>query len=333
MMRREHSSTLLLPWLIVAACSGGALPEGGAGAANNVTPRAVPNPSGDCVARADGSRAGHAPNPTDVYLPDCGASVTREYYRVFVQADDTAYMIPRPDGHPDFYLPCRGAADDPLRQALERYALCGGEALTPAQVQRVNSMSPVDALHIAHHLNDTLVFVVGPSGVEPSPFPGDVLEVCKADEVLRSGLLSERCDFELQAEASGVRPEMGWNHTGKAGLVLASALDELYGLRGDELCVRLTNAASRSLLPVVEAAAAPCTSDADCAGIAQASECHDACGGVVAAARSAEVDAARAAINAAHCAVFERASCTLIVPPCVPPGTPACLGGACRERR
>jgi hypothetical protein len=112
-------------------------------------------------------------------------------------------MIPRPDGpHTAFFLPCR-AEEDLLRPALERYSLCQEEPLSSAQVELVNAMDPGDALSIAHALNDQLVFFVGANGVQPSVFAGDVLDLCKADAGFRAGLLKERCDFELEAEASG----------------------------------------------------------------------------------------------------------------------------------
>jgi hypothetical protein len=249
---------------------------------------------------------------------------------VFVQADGTAYMIPRPDGHPALFFACRSGNEQPFKQILDRYLLCQEQALSAEQVEVVNAMVPADALAIAHVLHERLVFVAGEAGVRPYAFPGDILELCNESAAFRAGPLKERCDFELEAAASGARNEIGWSHTGEQGVVLADALNGLYGIEGGEKCDRLSSDASLSLSRVIEAARGPCTSDADCIGIGHSSACHDACGSVIAATRALDVNTARAVINGEQCAPFERASCTLIVPPCTPPaGGPACLAGVC----
>jgi hypothetical protein len=192
--------------------------------------RGITNPTGSCLPAGDGSRVGHSPEASDVYLPDCQSPLTREYYRVFVKADDTAYMIPRPDGHNSLTLACLQGDDHPFKQALERYSLCQDSPLSSAQVDVVNSMVPADALAIAHQLNDDLVFFVGAADVRPSVFAGDVLDLCKSDPTFRDGPMRERCDFELAAEASGSRTEEGWSHTGAQGDALVEALNALYGI-------------------------------------------------------------------------------------------------------
>lgn len=193
-------------------------------------------------------------------------------------------------------------------------------------------MDPADALSIAHALNERLVFFVAESGVQPSVFAGDVLELCKADAGFRAGPLKDRCDFELGAEAAGSRNDFGWVHTGEAGLTLASALNDLYGIEDDELCNRLSNDASLSLSPAIEAAASPCTTDADCVLIGHASDCHDACAGVITVSRTTEVNTTRDEIEGAQCVLFERAGCLFVGTPCEPPGEPVCMGGVCGYR-
>jgi hypothetical protein len=213
---------------------------------------------------------------------------------------------------------------------LDRYFLCQEQALSSEQVEAVNAMSPADALAIAHALHQRLVFVAGEAGVRPYASPGDILELCQRNAAFRAGPLQERCDFELQAAASGARSEIGWSHTGEQAVVLADALNSLDGIEGGEKCDRLTRDASLSLSRVIESAQGPCTSDADCIGIGHASACHDACG-VIAASHAGDVNTARVAINGEQCSAFERASCTLSVPSCDPPGRPACSGGVCGE--
>ena len=132
-MRDERVSgrvLLGLPMLLAVgafACGGESNP--GAGGGPSRTTRSVMNPTGDCATSGDGSRAGHSPDATDVYLSDCESTLAREYYRVFVKADDTAYMIPRPDGpHTAFFLPCRAEEDSPSSSAGALLALPGGAA-------------------------------------------------------------------------------------------------------------------------------------------------------------------------------------------------------------
>lgn len=291
----------------------------------------VDNPTGDCVADGDGSRVGHSPGNDSVYLPDCELDLEREYYRVFAQSDGTAYMIPRPDGHPDFIRAC---IDDqvPLHDVLQAYSLCQSEALDSAQVEQVNSMAPADALQIAHYLHERLVFFVAEQGVSPYPQPQDILDLCKTDDDFRNGPMQERCDFELDAEESGSRNEIGWIHTGEQAEALAPALNALYGIESDELCDRLSNAASLDVTRVVYGTQQSCSSDEDCTEVGHASACHDSCSAVIATANQAEFDATVERVSNEQCATREAAECgPIIAPPCVPPLGAACVEGQCVE--
>lgn len=303
--------------------AGGCVLSGASGPGGN----GVTNPTGDCVAMSDGSGIEHNPGADSVYLPDCEAPLSREYYRVFVQEDGTAYMFPRPDNHPDFYGPCRDV-DDPLQPVLERYDLCQEEAFDAEQVARVNAMDPADALAIAHFLHERLVFVTEEYGVRPGPRAEDILELCETDQEFRNGPLRERCDFEIDAARGGTRTEQGWLHTGEAGRVLADALNELYGIRGEALCDRINRNASQSLLVAIDDAR-ECTVDADCVEVWRSTSCFDNCGDQIAASLSSDIEAVKQTLEENQCAAFQRADCSFVPPPCDPPGPPACIDGYC----
>src|SRR5687767_7187902 len=84
---------------------------------------AVVNPSGSCKPSGDGSRPGYHSAAGTTWLPDCRNTLRREYWRVFAQAPDSAYVIPRPDGAPELGPACADAAH-PLNALASRYALC-----------------------------------------------------------------------------------------------------------------------------------------------------------------------------------------------------------------
>lgn len=292
--------------------------------------RQVDNPTGDCVAQDDGGRVEHSPDSTDVYLPDCELDLAREYYRVFVQEDDTAYMIPRPDAHPAFVWACINE-QDPLHATLQEYSLCQSEALDAEQISKVNGMRPGDALAVSHYLHERLVFFVTETGVSPYPMAQDILDLCKTDEQFRNGPMQERCDFELAAE-NGPRAEIGWIHTGEQAEVLAAALNELYGIVDDELCQRLSNDASGTLTRVLYAAPQPCSVAEDCVRVGHASACHDACSAVISTDNQADFETAVTRIDAEQCAMRDAAGCgPTIAPPCIPPQDVVCVDGQCGE--
>src|SRR5690606_37110897 len=141
------------------------------------TARYVDNPTGDCEPESDGSRSGHSPTRDSQYLPDCDPPLLREYYRVFAQKDKTAYMIPRPDTAGIRYGYCNGD-DQQLADLFDRNGLC----VEVADPKVVNSMTPKDALWIAHLLHEKLFFVAedqdGTWDVRPGAFSDDVVAAC-----------------------------------------------------------------------------------------------------------------------------------------------------------
>ena len=86
------------------------------------THSSIENPSGDCLSEDNGSRrCYHTPSATDRYLKDCTNGLQREYWRVFAQNEESAYIIPRPDGMGLFYDLCE---DETVGELFETYALC-----------------------------------------------------------------------------------------------------------------------------------------------------------------------------------------------------------------
>lgn len=194
------------------------------------TPHYVDNPSGDCEAGYDGSRSGHNPGDSQ-YLPDCDPALQREYYRVFAQEDETAYMIPRPDATGLAYGFCEGS-DEERSDLFERNGLCVPTANTET-VQKINSMTPSDALEIAHLLHERLVFraAEGSSGwsVVPGLFLDDVVDACNRAAVDLSEAKDACADAKKRVTEKS-QDDIGRSYTEAECKQLAPALNELYGI-------------------------------------------------------------------------------------------------------
>jgi hypothetical protein len=188
---------------------------------------AVENPSGSCEASGDGSRAGYHSAAGTTWLPDCRNTLQREYWRVFAQARDSAYVIPRPDGARELGRACSDPAHE-LNSVVVKYSLCGA-ASSPAEVERVNNMQPVDALAITHFMHGMLRFISTGSGVSPYPLPTDILDACALHPDGASAELRFICDRERDRLSSG--QEIGFDYSGPGAIELAELLNELYGIR------------------------------------------------------------------------------------------------------
>ncbi len=278
-----------------------------------------------CQREDDGGRWGyHAPGESK-WLRDKSAGVAIEYYRVFQEPNGTAYMIPRPDGNPDLFAICSNPAHA-LRPTLDRYGLCNA---TPSP-EVVNAMAPADALAIAHHLHEALVFIAEQGAVTPYVPPDDILALCNTDEVFRTTILAERCTFERAAAKSGSRTEQGWSFTPAQALQTAMRMNTRYGIKPLQVCDRLEHHAARTLAAAIAAQAAPCTTEADCEIIANASACHNACNAVVTKAGIENVSASRQRLTDGLCAQRTQTGCDpIIAPPCAPPRLAACVQGRC----
>lgn len=185
------------------------------------------NPTGDCEPDGDGSRTGHDPGDSQ-YLPDCDPPLLREYYRVFAQEDKTAYMIPRPDTLGLRYGYCDGD-DRELGELFDRNGLC----VPIADPEVVNSMTPADALQIAHVLHEELVFVAEQHDESWSVWPGamsdDVVAACDRAAVDLSDA-QDACRFHREKVTSKSHDDLGRSYTRAEAEQLAPALNELYGI-------------------------------------------------------------------------------------------------------
>lgn len=191
---------------------------------------AIGNPSGSCGIRTDGSRRGYHNALNDVWVPDCGNPLRREYWRVFVRNGAEAYIIPRPDGVPELRTICSTGRDE-LRGDVDRYSLCR-KAASSEQVRTVNKMDLSDALRIARFLHDQLKFSVdvdsnGYVNIRPFPIPTDIIDACA---IVRPQAISP----ELEVYCDRARRPDGLirrDRNREAAEDLASRLNELYGIK------------------------------------------------------------------------------------------------------
>ena len=178
------------------------------------------NPTGDCTAAVNGSRAGYAMS-SDAWVPDCQNPLKREYWRVFADDAGTAYVIPRPDGDPGLGAPCSDSTQ-PLALLVKRYDLCAS-ATDEAQVDTVNHMQLADALAITHYLHQHLVFRAGADSITPYAIPSDVLDACALHPDQNSPALDALCTSTRTA-LDGVI------YSGPGAVELTARLNELYGI-------------------------------------------------------------------------------------------------------
>jgi len=222
----------VLTLAVVASC---ASPSVDAGSKQRPAPRLpdVRNPSGACVAPpGNGARPGHGPGEAR-YLPDCKPPLRREYYRVFAQSEQLAFMVPRPDdAAPTRALCASEAQGSPLRVLFDRYTLCSAVA----DVARVNAMTPADAMAIGHALHERMRFSAVGGDVRPFPYADDMLAVCDAEPALAQGALAERCAYErdlARRAAEGPIAEPYRLPPDPEGPPLAAALNKLYGIASE----------------------------------------------------------------------------------------------------
>lgn len=278
------------------------------------TATTYPNPTGTCTAKDDGSSWGyHGLEQGDVWMPDCGNQLTREYFRVFADSKDSAYMFPI-GGH---YLD--SVCADPnheLHALAQRYMLCGN-----INYSFQGDAGITDALKLEHFLHGKLVFVPGVEpGLEITPevLPSDMLELCQTDATLRTGPVQEECDAWLKAFNAGGSILFERIRTAAAVEMLVPKLNSLYGISGDDLCMRLQTRARESLDKVIADSDHGCTTDDDCVTVGRSSSCHDSCGAVSSRAAMDSVSAARDVISTTICTTYDNAACPApIHPPCL----------------
>ncbi len=177
------------------------------------------------------------PHPHDFVLeegqryeknPD--VTLAREYWIIVVARDDTRFMLPRPDGDPRIVEECR--TKSPLAAVFDGAKLC--ESATATTLARVNALTRSEAMQVSTFLHRKLRFVAtareAEGRVEPHPLTSDLLDLCKAFPQDRNGALRAVCDRELGYESKGARPAIYIPFTLEESRVIASRLNEMYGI-------------------------------------------------------------------------------------------------------
>jgi hypothetical protein len=216
------SRLLGLVFLLTAACAG-------SNGKDQQPAGEIANPSGGCSAPDTGSRAGYHSADGSTWLPDCNNPLSREYWRVFAESPDSAYVIPRPDGA--VATICADASHE-LFELLDGRGLCGDQGAD--FVERINHLPLEDALTLTHHLHSTLKFEAlktdgKTTGIAPYPLPSDIVDACALDFSSNSAELEALCQRERERLESG--QAIGFSYEGPGADELVLKLNELYGIR------------------------------------------------------------------------------------------------------
>ena len=181
----------------------------------------VPNPTGDCDPGHDGSRqCYHSPADTDTYLPDCQNPLNRELWRVFAQNEESAYIIPRPDGMGLEF----GLCDE--EGPFTTYGLC----VASADPNVLNDIPPAIALEITNTLHQHLRFEVSEDGqyIVPWAPDEDVIAACDLTDNLAA---QEHCaNLSYRLSGGDTCIDIGYIPGEEAVAALVPALNELYGI-------------------------------------------------------------------------------------------------------
>ena len=217
--------------LALCACSATASPPArdastGDDASSTGGGSAIPNPTGTCQAPDDGSRRGYHSSDGTAWLPDCKSPLRREYWRVFAESADSAFVIPRPDGAPELEPVCNDT-DHALNPIVRAHALCASAA-GQADLELVNHNAPADALAVTHFMHGVLRFTTSGSGIAPFPLPSDIIDACDLHPEAASTALRAMCDRERDRLQSG--NDIGFSYEGPGAIELADLLNELYGV-------------------------------------------------------------------------------------------------------
>ncbi|MEN9808849.1 MAG: hypothetical protein RLZZ488_416 [Pseudomonadota bacterium] len=135
-----------------------------------------------------------------------GEQSKRLYWKVYPKSDNTFYILPRPE----------------LTTSLP-------------SASAMNNLKPEQAEEMVRKLNSNLQFTVKVSDeagtrmvrVAPEPLIEDIVEVCKGKNV--HPFLQSRCSKELNWAAKGIRPDIYLQLDDCQAVVLANALNRLYG--------------------------------------------------------------------------------------------------------
>lgn len=187
----------------------------------------IQNPSGDCETSDNGARTCyHAPMETDIYLPDCENTLNREYWRVFASDENSAYIIPRPDGMGLLYDLCD---ETDIGFVMNEYGLCL-ETLGANEVEQINNIPLTDALTITHVLHQQLFFTVDDNDqISPWAPPNDILEACLYSDD-NDSVVSAYCETALEYYNDGDCPSIAFSPSAEEAPIIAVRLNTIYGL-------------------------------------------------------------------------------------------------------
>lgn len=170
----------------------------------------------------------------DTYEKNPDVTLAREYWIVIRLSNGAYAMLPRPDGDPRIVEEC--TSKGPLAATFENAALCKSASSTT--LARVNALTASEAMQTSTFLHRKLRFVAidggtsqGGARVEPYAHTDDLLAICKAFPADRAGALQPMCDEELRYENASERPAIARVYSLEACRVMATRLNELYGIR------------------------------------------------------------------------------------------------------
>lgn len=183
--------------------------------------------SGDCADGDNGARTCyHAPVQTDTYLPDCNNTLAREYWRVFSANEDSAYIIPRPDGMGLSYDLCD---DSEVGVLMETYGLCTS-TLGADEVEVINNIPPTDALRITHRLHEQLFFSVDENDmITPWIPPNDMIDVCGMSDN-NDAQVESFCSMVQEYYGEGECSGIAFFPAPEEAVFIAARANTLYGL-------------------------------------------------------------------------------------------------------
>jgi hypothetical protein len=220
---------ILCPFVIAAkgaGCSGDE-PIG----SNNPPSGAISNPTGTCVASGLGGHECYSvPDPSSQWMLDCDHPLQRTYWRVYAFSEQSAHMLPRPDGTGLTF----GTCDGPDEALFQEYGLCD-ESLGPDGVEKINDMPLADALALSHVLHGQLSFEadLGPEGwsVAPWVLPEDLTDACPV-AVTNSGDagLQQKCDDYLAVVCGATNIGVSLDIDETQAVAIAEALNQIYGI-------------------------------------------------------------------------------------------------------
>ena len=170
----------------------------------------------------------------DTYVKNPDVKLSREYWIVVRSENGSHAMLPRPDGDPRIVEEC--TTKGPLAPLFESAALC--QSASQATLGRVNALTAAEAMQTSTFRHAKLRFVAKEATseldsprVEPFPLTDDLLDICKTFPSDRDGTLRAICDEELHYENESERPAIARRHSIEECRVIATRLNELYGVQ------------------------------------------------------------------------------------------------------